>query len=345
MMWRDGSIYFGLIFTSELACAIISALSGFNTTMTIKFAVWALQNVVIGHSEFHSALLIAVVAHLTHVNPVTINLVEAVRRPDLDMVPTSFLDMSDRDLSGRPSTSMIWKSRKSRILDTADGSHASPIIFTRSMAAQLEDAIPTRITSHEDEWTRNTHMREANVLPTIGDDWNDSSLGWADLFRGDEAQWSEVYTSGKNERARTIAGSSKQPAALELVDYPEVDGTVLPVGTGRSRLLTAPNHRPSVLTKEDIAELMGRDPSPRNDMLGIAQHAIWGSETGTNRRVPSEAVSSSEGYHPVVADTTTDKTGEDSSLQRRKRINQLVEALTTPPSPTVPLSPRRPGFF
>jgi hypothetical protein len=240
---------------------------------------------------------------------------------------------------------MIWKSRKSRILDTVDGSHISPVIFTRSMPAQLEDAIPTRITTHEDEWTQNPHMREANALPTIADDWNDSSLGWADLFRGDEAQWSEVYTSGKNEIARTVAGSSKQPTALEPVDYPEVEGTVLPVGTGRSRLLTASNHRPSILTKEDVEELMGHGLSPRNDVLGIGRHAIWGSETGANRRVPSEAVSSSEGYQPDAADIAVDKSGEESSLQRRKRINQLVEALTTPPSPTVPLSPRRPGFF
>jgi uncharacterized membrane protein len=56
MMWRDGTIYFGLIFTTELACVITSALLGFNTTMTIKFAVWALQNIVIGHSEFRSTL-------------------------------------------------------------------------------------------------------------------------------------------------------------------------------------------------------------------------------------------------------------------------------------------------
>jgi hypothetical protein len=50
MMWRDGAIYFVLIFASELACVVISATWGFSKTMVIKFLVWTIQNVVIAHS-------------------------------------------------------------------------------------------------------------------------------------------------------------------------------------------------------------------------------------------------------------------------------------------------------
>jgi len=53
MMWRDGATYFVLIFASELACVVISATWGFNTTVIIKFLVWAIQNVVIAHSMFY----------------------------------------------------------------------------------------------------------------------------------------------------------------------------------------------------------------------------------------------------------------------------------------------------
>lgn len=230
-----------------------------------------------------------------------------------------------------------------------DGSHASPIILTRTLPSQPEGAAAARIMSHEDEWTRNPDTRDFNVLPTIGQDWNDSSFGWQDLFRGDEAQWAEVYSSGKAERSHAIAGSSKQAAAFEpdRLDDPEADGSVIPVGTGRSRLLTTSNRRPSILTKEDLAELMGHGSSLGHDLVGVNRHALWGSDVGgASERVPSRAVSSSEGYHPaVVGDSNSGKAEEDSSLQRKKRLDQLVEALTTPPSPTVPLSPRRPGFF
>ncbi|KAG8809800.1 hypothetical protein FRC17_003240 [Serendipita sp. 399] len=79
MMWRDGAIYFALIFASELACVIISAIWGFQKTMIIKFAVWALQNVTIAH--------------------MTLNLVEAVRRPETtELLGTSFFNPSNRDL-------------------------------------------------------------------------------------------------------------------------------------------------------------------------------------------------------------------------------------------------------
>ncbi|CCA73936.1 hypothetical protein PIIN_07889 [Serendipita indica DSM 11827] len=61
MMWRDGAIYFALIFASELACVVVSAIWGFNKTMIFKFAVWTIQNVVISH--------------------MTLNLVEASQRP------------------------------------------------------------------------------------------------------------------------------------------------------------------------------------------------------------------------------------------------------------------------
>jgi len=53
-MWRDGTVYFVLIFASELACVVISATWGFGKTMIIKFLVWTIQNVVIAHSRFLS---------------------------------------------------------------------------------------------------------------------------------------------------------------------------------------------------------------------------------------------------------------------------------------------------
>jgi hypothetical protein len=53
MMWRDGAIYFVLIFASELACVIISATWGFSKTVIIKFLVWTIQNVVIAHSMLY----------------------------------------------------------------------------------------------------------------------------------------------------------------------------------------------------------------------------------------------------------------------------------------------------
>jgi hypothetical protein len=51
MMWRDGVVYFILIFASELACIIVSAVWGFEKTSIIKFMVWAIQNVIVGHSK------------------------------------------------------------------------------------------------------------------------------------------------------------------------------------------------------------------------------------------------------------------------------------------------------
>jgi hypothetical protein len=47
MMWRDGGIYFGLIFATALTCVVISVTIGINKIMVVKFAVWAVQNVVI----------------------------------------------------------------------------------------------------------------------------------------------------------------------------------------------------------------------------------------------------------------------------------------------------------
>lgn len=53
MMWRDGVVYFILIFASELGCVIVSAVWGFEKTSIIKFMVWAIQNVIVGHSKSH----------------------------------------------------------------------------------------------------------------------------------------------------------------------------------------------------------------------------------------------------------------------------------------------------
>ncbi|KAG8816015.1 hypothetical protein FRC19_000631, partial [Serendipita sp. 401] len=143
LMWRDGAIYFSLIFASELACVIISAVWGFQKTVIIKFAVWALQNVAIAH--------------------MTLNLVEAVRRPETEMIQTSFFNPSQRDLnaiSGRPSMASVRRSRRSFGVGGGGGGSgldspirfesgpSSPVTFSRgTLSLPYHETSRTRLVS------------------------------------------------------------------------------------------------------------------------------------------------------------------------------------------------------
>lgn len=314
--------------------------------MIIKFLVWALQNVIIGHSEYTSlsrASCIWTVWFDSSILSVTLNLVEAVRGPELEMMPTSFLDISERDIPKHPSPSAHKRSRKSRIWESTidiNGTASSPITFVRSIPSYQRDEGTTQIVYHENEWTQDP-QRKGSI--TIDYYWDELSTRWTDMTREDP-HWSEVYSSGKDERTHALAGSSRRINALKSQkQHPEVDDAVVPIGTGRSRLLMSAERRPSILTKEDLDELMGNREN-KQEHREHSRYALWGTEMLPFEQTASLAVGSGEDYHPAGVETPEPPRGESAS-QRKKRLDQLVIALTTPPKPSLPISPRKLGFI
>ncbi|KAG8770220.1 hypothetical protein FS842_002380 [Serendipita sp. 407] len=66
LVWRNGAIYFSLVFGSEIACVISSAVWGFQKDDHRVYCLGALQNVVIEH--------------------MTLNLVVVARNPETEIL-------------------------------------------------------------------------------------------------------------------------------------------------------------------------------------------------------------------------------------------------------------------
>lgn len=329
MMWRDGAIYFALIFASELACVVVSAIWGFNKTMIFKFAVWTIQNVVISH--------------------MTLNLVEAVRGPpDGEMLRTRTSLYSP---NGRPSMSQNVARRSRRSGLHASPNHfgspiefgspvefasypPSPLTIPRSALPNPHETSRTRLTQTQtfqthvtdDTWsppyTESTFASpskpiftsspsksgfspsKAGYSPSKGKGKQpavdgDEGAQWLELHDVQPGEWTEMYrsTGGPNEHLRVIAGPST--SARSLPSQPQLqmhteDDQVLTIGTGNSRLLTRPETRPSVMSR---ADLDGQRPIPQDEFN-------------------------------VLMDPGTDS-------KRQTRLNELFEALTSPPAPVV----------
>lgn len=315
MMWRDGAIYFILIFSSELACVIISAQWGFNKTMIIKFLVWSLQNVVIGH--------------------MTLNLVEAVRKPEMEMLPTTFVNPSQRDLGGRPSMSTNRRSRRSGLPESIiefNSNPGTPVTFSRPpLEPPQRSPVATRFTSsqatHPYAWTQTSTMGDSNASLAAEKSWNEQEPAID--------QWGEIYSS-RGERIRAVAGPSRRVAAVAsgmVLDDSDSDGAVMSVGTGNSRLLTRSDTRPSILSRDDILALKAgpssSDAPRRSDADPVITH-------DTSRAVSGTTVDFSGDRHLLgLAAQRVGSVLDRDSESRKRRMNQLLEALTTPQTDSI----------
>ena len=349
-MWRDGAIYFALIFASELVCVIISAVFGFGKTMIFKFAVWSIQNVVISHSTSSS---IPVFYFLTDTIIVTLNLVEAVRGPSDGEILHTRASIYSPHTRPSMSTNNRRSTRRSG-LQTSPIQFGSPVEFGSYPPSPL--TIPRSVglpNPHETSRTRltqNQHQTHTYQTHTTTDDaWsppytestfaspskplftpspsksgfspskNGFSPGKKGGFSGkgkqpagdDEGaqwlelddvvqpgEWTEMYRSngGSNEHIRVVAGPSSRlstsHAQPPLQPYMEND-RVLTVGTGNSRLLTRADYaRPVVMSRADLD----------------ARHR------------PSQDKDEDEA-----------SVGLELDIERQTRLNELFEALSSPP--------------
>lgn len=332
MMWRDGAVYFVLIFASELACVVISATWGFSKTMIIKFLVWTIQNVVIAH--------------------MTLNLVEAVRRPDVEMVATSFINPSNRDLNGRPSLSTNRRSRRSGLPESTiefNSNPGSPVLFSQPLTERshsIHRTVPHSFEgTHPYTLSQKSMLGASNISLPIEKGWHDPDpMG---------SHWGEIYNSARGERIRAVAGPSRRVLAIEPflnLDDSDVDGAVMSVGTGRSRLLTDADTRPSILSRDNVtalgyppANIIHRGGTPGwTEVDPVIVHGV----PPTTLVIP--AVLSEDRHRLGVAAQRVGQVVHEDAESRRRRMTQLVEALTAPPtSPVSPTtrSPKRPGFI
>jgi hypothetical protein len=285
---------------------------------------------------------------------VTLNLVEAVRRPDMEMVATSFLNPSNRDLNGRPSTSTHRRSRRSGVPESAiefTSNPGSPVPFSQPLT---EKSLPQSIHRIIPRSFEGTHPYALSQKSIKGE--SDASLTVDNVWRGPDVadgHWGEIYSSARGERVRTVAGPSRRVLAIEpFLDMHDSDigGAVMSVGTGRSRLLTNTETRASILSKEDVAAL-GYPPTSitRNGgALGRREvdPVIMPSVPPTTLATPVKF--SDDRYRLGVAAQQVGQVVNEDAESRRRRMTQLVEALTAPPtSPVSPIfrSPKRPGFI
>lgn len=316
MMWRDGGIYFVLIFFTALACVIVSATIGISKVMIVKFGVWAVQNVIISR--------------------VTLNLVEAVRYPDVEVLATTYQNPSVRDLSGRPSMSTNRRSRRSLGAVSAIDFAAMPSPNLTPTRA----AFPSYPTRHSrtnlpyHNWTQ-SQGTESGKSVYVDQGWRDRQPGWATLTRQSDAVNTEVYDSGYDEYTPTVAGPSRRTKLTPPEEYEmeEFDGSVMAVGTGKSRLLTTSDARPSILKTDDVLSLRPIMPASEalDSFAGFGRNRadhLFG--TPNSSHVVLDIRRQSVDSIPVVV--------EDETTERRKRMDQLIDALTTPPPQTITLS-------
>jgi hypothetical protein len=285
---------------------------------------------------------------------VTLNLVEAVRRPDMEMVATSFLNPSNRDLSGRPSMSTNRRSRRSGIRDSAvefTSNPGSPVRFSQPLA---EKSPPQSIHRTIPRSFEGTHPYALSQKSTVGE--SDTSLTGDRVWRGPDladSHWGEIYSSARGERVRAVAGPSRRVLGIDPfldMDDSDMGGAVMSVGTGRSRLLTSTEARPSILSKDDVAAL-GYPPASTTQSVGARRRhevdpVIMPSVPPTTFVIPVEF--SEDRYQLGIAAQQVGQVVNEDAESRRRRMTQLVEALTAAPtSPVSPIfrSPRRPGFI
>jgi hypothetical protein len=170
----------------------------------------------------------------------------------------------------------------------------------------------------------------------IDHSWHDRQAGWATLTRQSDAVNTEVYDSGYDEYTPTVAGPSRRAKLTPQEEYEmeEFDGSVMAVGTGRSRLLTNSDARPSILKAGDVVSL--RPVMPVSEALD--------SFAGFGRNRIDHPFANTDSSHAVVdirrqsVESVHVTTEGEEAVERRKRMDQLLDALTTPPSQPITLS-------
>lgn len=148
--------------------------------------------------------------------------------------------------------------------------------------------------------------------------------------------WAETYSSGKGERIRAVAGPSRRVIAIEsslVLEDSDTDGAVMSIGTGKSRLLTSSDTRPSILSRDDIltfkmepspAVTLSRSGTRRSDVDPLAIPSISRANSGN-----SAGFAGGRQLLGIAAQQVGDALDRDAESKKR-RITQLVEALTVP---------------